>query len=141
MQERQILQPRTVLTIGTFSPPHIGHAILFKESERYGDKLVVGINSDEFVEQYKGFKPEYSFEEREHLIRMLGYETIRNISAGRECIEAVRPSVLTIGSDWANKDYYKQIDVTQDYLDENGITMVYIPRVGTISSTELRQRL
>lgn len=129
-----------VLTIGTFSPPHLGHAYLFRECERYGE-LVVGINSDEFVEAYKGFKPEYDYAERELLIRSLGYQTIKNCSAGRECIEAVRPKVLAVGSDWAVRDYYKQIDVTQDYLDQNGITMVYIPRVGTLSSTELRGRL
>lgn len=142
MRRHKRLQPeRVVLTMGTFSPPHIGHAILLHECERYGDWVVVGVNSDEFVEQYKGFKPEYSYEEREYLIRMLGYEVIKNSSAGRDCIEQVKPDVIAIGSDWATKDYYKQIDVTQDYLDQNNITMIYIPRVGTISSTELRQRL
>jgi len=135
------LPERTVLTIGTFSPPHLGHAYLFKECERYGDKVIVGINSDEFVEQYKGKTPEYSYDERELLIRALGYETIKNSSAGRECIEAVGPDVLVVGSDWARKDYYAQIDVTQDYLDEKRISMVYIPRIGTLSSTELKGRL
>lgn len=131
---------RRVLTIGTFSPPHLGHAYLFKECERYG-RLTVGINSDEFVESYKGKVPEYSFEERELLIRALGYETIKNSSAGRECIEEALPDVLVIGSDWARKDYYKQIDVTQDYMDANSITMVYLPRIGTLSSTEIKSRV
>lgn len=135
------MSERKVLTMGTFSPPHLGHAYLFKECERYGESVVVGINSDEFVEEYKGFRPEYSYEEREQLIRALGYETIKNSSAGRECIEAVRPDVIAVGSDWARKDYYSQIDVDQDYLDLHRISLVYIPRVGTLSSTELRQRL
>lgn len=132
---------RRVLTIGTFNSPHIGHAILLKECERYGDRVIVGINSDEFVETYKGHRPEYVYEEREYLIRALGYETIKNCSAGRELIEEVQPQVLVIGGDWARKDYYGQIDVSQDYLDANHITMVYVPRIGTISSTELRERM
>ena len=131
---------RTVLTIGTFSPPHLGHAYLFKECERYGDRVVVGVNSDEFVEAYKSKKPEYSFKEREFLIRALGYETIKNTSSGRICIDQVNPDVLVIGSDWARKDYYAQIDVDQDYMDDNQIAMVYIPRIGSLSSTEIRMR-
>lgn len=132
---------RTVLTIGSFDTPHIGHAILLKECERYGDRVVVGVNSDEFIEQYKGELPIYKYEERAALISRLGYEVLKNCSAGRELIEQVEPDVLVIGSDWARKNYYEQIDVTQDFLDENQIAMVYIPRFGSVSSTEMKGRL
>lgn len=64
-----------------------------------------------------------------------------NDSAGRELIDLIKPDVLAIGSDWARKDYYAQIDVDQDYMDENRISMLYIPRVGTLSSTELKSRV
>ena len=130
---------RTVLTIGTFDTPHLGHAYLFKECERYGT-LTVGVNSDEFVESYKGQRPIYEYGERTMLISSLGYQVLKNCSAGRELIDEVAPDVLAIGSDWAKKDYYAQIDVDQDYLDERRITMVYIPRLGTLSSTELKAR-
>lgn len=132
---------RRVLTVGSFDTPHMGHAYLLRESERYGDELVVGINSDEFIEEYKGQKPEYSYEERSEVILALGYTVIKNSSAGRELILKVNPDVITIGSDWARKDYYSQIDVDQDFLDLHGITMVYIPRIGTLSSSELKGRL
>jgi glycerol-3-phosphate cytidylyltransferase len=134
------MSERTVLTIGTFDTPHIGHAYLFRECERFG-KLVVGINSDEFVEKYKGRRPLFSYEERSTLISTLGYTVIKNSSAGRECIEQVNPDILAIGSDWARKDYYSQIDVDQDFMDENNITMIYIPRVPNISSTEIKSRV
>jgi len=71
----------------------------------------------------------------------LGYRTVKNESAGRELIELEKPDFLVIGSDWAVKDYYAQIDVTQDYLDENDITMVYVPYTRGISSTELKRRV
>lgn len=131
---------RTVLTIGTFDTPHMGHAYLFKECEKYGDVLIVGINTDKFVLEYKGAYPIYREFERLALIQALGYEAKANHSAGRELIDAVEPDVLAIGSDWARKDYYAQIDVDQDYMDRNRIAMVYIPRVGTLSSTELKNR-
>ena len=128
---------RTALTIGTFDLTHAGHAHLFRECERLG-RVVVGINSDEFVESYKGQRPLYEYAKREQLIRALGYETIMNTSAGRDCIEAVKPDYLVIGSDWARRNYYSQIDVDQDFMDENGISMVYVPRIGTISSSEIK---
>lgn len=130
---------RTVLTIGTFDTPHMGHAILLKECEKYG-RVEVGINTDDFVEKYKGKRPLYTESERMNLIVSLGYKCWFNRSAGRELIEFVQPSILAIGSDWARKDYYAQIDVNQDFMDENRIAMLYIPRVGTLSSTELKSR-
>lgn len=131
---------RFVLTIGTFDTPHMGHAVLLKECERYGS-VVVGVNTDEFVEMYKGKKPLYTLQERRSIIQSLGYTTLSNESAGRNLISKVRPAVLAIGSDWARKDYYSQIDVDQDYLDRMGIAMLYIPRIGSLSSTELKLRV
>lgn len=118
----------------------MGHAFLFKECEKYGDRVVVGINGDGFVLQYKGKLPAYMFLERQDIIAALGYETRLNSSPGRALIEEVKPDVLAIGSDWARKDYYAQIDVDQDFMDERRIAMLYIPRVGTLSSTELKAR-
>lgn len=100
----------------------------------------MGVNSDDFVAKYKGKKPTYSYFERATLIQSLGYEVMPNLSAGQVLILTVKPNVLAIGSDWARKDYYAQIDVDQDFMDDHRITMVYIPRVGTLSSTELKNR-
>lgn len=130
---------RTVLTIGTFDTPHMGHAYLFKECEKYGE-VIVGVNTDQFVEDYKGQSPLYDWKERCNIIRAMGYHTMPNDSAGRELIQTVRPNVLAIGSDWARKNYYGQIGVTQDWLDQLRISMLYIPRIGTLSSTELKER-
>jgi glycerol-3-phosphate cytidylyltransferase len=59
----------------------------------------------------------------------------------REAIEAVQPDLIVIGSDWARRDYYKQMGFTQDWLDERGIGLCYIPYTHGISSTEIKQRL
>lgn len=131
---------RTVLTIGTFDTPHLGHAYLFKECARYG-YLSVGVNTDEFVYRYKGKYPLYNENERAQMIRDLGYTVWFNHTAGKDLIIKLAPDTLAIGSDWARKDYYAQIDVDQDFMDENRITMIYIPRVGTLSSTELKSRV
>lgn len=102
---------------------------------------MVGVNTDEFVLAYRGVPPLFSYDERRKLVEALGYEVVPNPSAGRETIAMVEPSVLAIGSDWARKDYYAQIDVDQDFLDSRGISMVYIPYTKGISATEIRSRV
>jgi len=130
-----------VLTIGTFAVPHIGHAAFLRASERFGE-LEVGVNSDAFVSRYKGEPPLFTEDERLAIMRSLGYPCHLNDGPGRDLIDTVLPDVLTIGTDWATRDYLAQIDVTQDWLDERGITIAYVPmRPIGISSTELVRRI
>lgn len=129
------------LTIGTFDTPHAGHAHLFKQCELYADEVVVGVNSDEFVAEYKGQRPLFTYEERSSIISGLGYTVMKNSSAGRELIEEVEPDLLVIGSDWARRDYYAQIDVDQDFMDSMGIAMLYIPRNIDLSSSMIKDRV
>ena len=132
---------KLLLTMGTFDVPHIGHAIFLKKCEAYTRRIVVGVNTDEFVEKYRGKPPVFPYIERLSLIADLGYEVRPNKSAGRELIVDVQPDIIAIGSDWARKDYYKQIDVDQDFLDTMGIDMLYLPYTKGVSSTDLKGRL
>jgi glycerol-3-phosphate cytidylyltransferase len=129
-----------VLTLGTFGVPHMGHAAFLRRSEAFG-QLTVAINSDAFVERYKGSRPPFTEDERLAIVAALGYPVVLNDGPGREVIEALRPDVITIGTDWARRDYLAQIDVTQDRLDALGITIAYVPvRPAGISSTEIARR-
>jgi hypothetical protein len=56
-------------------------------------------------------------------------------------IEMINPDYIVIGSDWAKKDYYKQMGFDQFWLDEKGIGLVYVPYTKAISSTEIKKRL
>lgn len=132
---------RTLLTVGTFDVPHVGHAAFLRKCEAFADRVIVGVNTDEFVRAYKGQGPLYRTAERLALIAELGYPVVRNGSAGRELIEQVEPDVLAIGSDWARRDYYAQIDVDQDFLDSRNISMVYIPYTPGVSTSAIKERL
>lgn len=129
-----------VLTIGTFDTPHLGHASFLRQCEFLG-LVTVGLNSDAFVKKYKGVKPVFNFRERKALIKRMGYEVYANTDSGATLIKKLRPEYLVIGSDWARKDYYAQIGITQDELDELDITLVYVPYTKGISTTELKRRL
>jgi len=130
----------TLLTIGTWDLPHVGHATFLRRCERFADEVVVGVNSDAFVAAYRGKPSLFSFEERCILIGGLGYRCLENDGPGRELILRTWPQVLAIGSDWARKDYHAQIDITQDELDERGIALLFLPYTQGISSTELKAR-
>lgn len=131
----------TLLTIGSFDVPHAGHAAFLRRCEAFADRVIVGVNTDDFIRSYKKTAPLYRTAERLALISELGYPVVRNESAGRELIEQIEPDVLAIGSDWARKDYYTQVDVDQDFLDSRGIAMVYIPYTAGISSSAIKDRV
>lgn len=60
----------TVLVTGGFDPLHSGHIAYFKAAKKLGDKLVVGVNSDEWLTRKKG-RPFMPFEERCDIIKEL----------------------------------------------------------------------
>lgn len=138
----------TVLTVGTFDLLHYGHIRLFqrcRELAGENGKVVVGVNSDDFIARYKHAAPIMSYKEREFALLQLPFidEVVEN-KAGEDSkmiIEQVQPNLIVIGSDWARKDYYKQMSFTQDWLDERDISLCYVPYTKDISTTEIKQRL
>lgn len=129
-----------VLTIGTFDVPHIAHARLFQRCEQLGH-VVVGVNSDAFVLQYKRRACIFSQDERMALIEELGYEVELNDGPGIDLIDRIRPDYLVIGSDWLSKDYLKQIGVSVQFLEERDISLVYVRYTPGISTTIIKERL
>lgn len=57
----------TVLVTGGFDPLHSGHIEYFKEAKKLGNKLVVGLNSDEWLTNKKG-KPFMPLNERMEIV-------------------------------------------------------------------------
>ena len=133
-----------VYTGGTFDLPHRGHYRLLKRAAEIG-KVVVALNTDEFIEKYKGKPPILTYEERKEALLACRWvdEVVPNVGGTDSTIsiEMVKPDYVLIGSDWARKDYYKQMGFTQDWLDERGIGLIYIPYTEGISTTEIKKRI
>jgi len=131
--------------MGSFDMLHPGHLGLFNWCRNIAGpsgRVWVAVNSDDFVTRFKT-APRYNEDERMALVRGLQAVDgviLNNGKDQRTLIKSVTPHILLIGSDWARKDYLKQIDVTQDWLDEQNIALIYVPRTGDWSSTELRAR-
>ena len=61
---------KVVLVTGGFDPLHSGHIAYLTAAKKLGDKLVVGINSDEWLTRKKG-KPFMPLRERISIISAL----------------------------------------------------------------------
>jgi len=137
-----------VYTGGTFDLFHAGHVNLLKRCKEIAGELgsvVVSLNTDEFIKEYKGKSPIVSFSDRMAVLKACKYvdQVIANSGGAdsKPTILQVNPNIVAIGTDWAKKDYYKQMQFTQDWLDEKNISLIYIPYTKGISSTEIKTRL
>lgn len=94
---------KVVAVSGGFDPVHIGHIRLFENARSLGGRLLVLLNSDEFLLKKKGyiFMP---FEERKTVIESIRYvdkviPVIDNDNTVRQTLRNVRPDVFAIGGD------------------------------------------
>jgi glycerol-3-phosphate cytidylyltransferase len=126
--------PTTVITYGTFDMFHVGHLRLLKRMSALGDRIIVGVSTDEFNAR-KGKKALIPFEERKEIIESLS------------CVDLVIPEneweqkpddirrhdvdLFVMGDDWAGK-----FDHLLKYC-----RVRYLERTNGVSSTELRESL
>lgn len=61
---------RIVVVSGGFDPIHSGHIAMFRQASTYGDKLIVGVNSDNWLTRKKG-KPFMNIEERRTIVQSI----------------------------------------------------------------------
>jgi len=63
---------KIVVVSGGFDPIHSGHIEYFKSAKEYGEKLIVALNSDEWLERKKGkyFMP---YQERSVIVSSISY--------------------------------------------------------------------
>lgn len=135
-------------TGGTFDIFHSGHTRFLKACRRLaGDdgKVVVALNTDAFIQAYKGKSPIMSFDERKEILLGCRFvdSVVPNVAGAdsKPTIIQVQPDLIVIGDDWAKKDYYAQMQFTQAWLDARLIQLVYVPYTEGISTTELKQRI
>jgi glycerol-3-phosphate cytidylyltransferase len=132
-------------TGGTFDLFHAGHVNFLKNCRKIAAKIVVSLNTDEFIESYKGKPPVCSYADRKAILESCVYvdEVIENVGGAdsKPSILQVKPNIIAIGTDWAKKDYYAQMQFTQQWLDKHDILLVYIPYTEHVSTTLLKQRV
>jgi glycerol-3-phosphate cytidylyltransferase len=136
---------KKLYTGGTYDLFHYGHVNFLRQCSMLADEVIVSLNTDEFIKSYKGSAPILSYKERERSLRECKYVTnvIPNVGEqdSKQAINLVKPNIIAIGDDWAKKDYYKQMQFTQQWLDENNIILVYMAYTQGISTSEIKKRI
>lgn len=130
-----------VFTNGCFDLLHIGHTRYLDEAKQLGERLVVGINSDESVRQLaKGAnRPIVPDAQRAEVIAALecvDYVILFDEPDPLNLIKAIQPNVLVKGGDWTPERI-----VGKDFVEERGGCVRTIPLVPDISTTTIIQRI
>tara|TARA_Y100000310_G_scaffold341616_1_gene441345 strand:- start:2736 stop:3143 length:408 start_codon:yes stop_codon:yes gene_type:complete len=100
---------KIVFTNGCFDILHRGHIELFKYARSLGDKLIVGVDSDDKVQNDKGrTRPFNCLIDRMEILRSIKYiDEVKSFNVRQELedlIKVVTPDILIVGSDWRNKE-------------------------------------
>ncbi|HBE78823.1 MAG TPA: D-glycero-beta-D-manno-heptose 1-phosphate adenylyltransferase [Firmicutes bacterium] len=133
-------QRRVVLTNGCFDILHAGHLRTFKEAKKFGDVLIVGLNSDQSIRGLKGeTRPIIPQSERLELLAALepiDFVTLFEETTAIHLIELIKPQVYVKGGDYT-LDSLPEKDVLIRYQVE----VKFIPLVAGISTTEMVKRI
>ena len=96
-----------VFTNGCFDIIHSGHLDLLKEARSYGDKLIVGLNSDKSIRKLKGpDRPIIGQSERKKILSALKFVDeviIFNEENPLKLIKKLKPSILVKGADYSKE--------------------------------------
>ena len=126
---------KTVFTNGCFDILHRGHLEYLKESAFFGDRLIVGINSDDSVKKLKGStRPVNSQEDRKFALECLSFVDkvyIFDEQTPYELIKYIKPDMITKGGDY----------ISDDVIGNNLAKVKIIPLTKGYSTTKFIERI
>ena len=131
----------TVYTVGTFDLLHVGHLALLEYCKTLGDKLVVGVASDEVVNSYKPNVPVIPLIQRMAMLKALqcvddviSYDKLEYVSNCKK----LDIDIFVIGEDWGDKPHNIAVE---EYLKSIGKDIIQIRYSPQTSSTKIKQNV
>ncbi len=127
---------KRIITYGTFDLLHYGHINLLRRAKALGDYLIVVISSDEFNWNEKHKKCYFTYEQRKALVEAIRYVDLvipeESWAQKRTDMHEYHIDTFVMGDDWKGKF---------DFLKEEGVEVVYLPRTPEISSSQIKKDL
>lgn len=131
---------RIVFTNGCFDILHAGHSRYLSAARAEGDVLIIGLNSDQSVQQIKGtLRPIIEAKQRAEVLAGLGcvdYLVLFDEPDPLKLIRTIEPDVLVKGADWAEKDI-----IGGDIVKNRGGAVKRIRLLPDISTTVIIERI
>lgn len=125
---------KTIITFGTYDLLHVGHIRLLSRARALGDRLVVGVSSDQLNLSKKNKYPEFSEQERMEIISMIkGVDEVfleESLELKDSYLREYGADILVMGDDWLGKfDHLQTI-----------CQVIYLPRTPSISTSAIIEK-
>lgn len=127
-------------TTGVFDMFHIGHLNIIRRAKEQCEFLIVGVSTDEVVNDYKHHLPVIPYEQRSAIVAACRYvdRVVPQVSMDKFAAwEELKFDVMFHGSEWQGTELYNEYERR---FGEVGVQVVYLPHTDGISSTMLRER-
>ena len=125
-------------TQGTFDTLHYGHVRLLRNAKNNCDYLIVGVNSDKLVQEYKHTDTIIKEDERLEIVKSIKYVDEAHIVDSLDKISKAsvfRFDLIFIGDDWKGSQRWTD---TENELKKLGIKVVYLKHTDGISTTMIK---
>ena len=128
-------------TQGTFDLFHVGHLNLIEKAKEQCDYLIVAVNGDKLVRQYKGKNVNIPQQDRARIVGALKAVDQACVAYTLDKTMAHKKynfDVIFIGDDWKGNPRWKE---TEEEMKRLGVEVVYLPHTNGISTTQLLQQI
>lgn len=130
---------RLIFTNGCFDILHRGHVQVLVEARELGDRLLVGLNSDDSVRRLKGpgrpLQPELDRAACLAALECVDAVVVFDEDTPAELIAALQPDIMAKGGDYAPGQLSER-----EVVEAGGGKVIILPYIEGHSTTELLER-
>lgn len=128
-------------TDGVYDLFHVGHLNMIETARKQCEYLIVGVHSDEVVNQYKHRYPIIAEADRARIIGSIkGVDkvVINDVRDKLTLLERYHFNVVFIGDDWKGTERWNNFE---KILGERNVDVIYVPYTQGISTTDIKKRI
>lgn len=133
------IKEKKVLVGGCFDILHYGHVKFLKSAKKEGDKLIVALESDEFIKKNKERKPFHNQKERAFILSCLDcvdwiimLPKFKNSTDYDQLVQLIKPDVIAVSQ--GDPFYHKKKKQAKKY---NAQVKIVTPLYRKFSSTKI----
>lgn len=132
---------RVGYTQGTFDLFHVGHLNIINNAKKQCDYLIVGVNSDRLVKEYKNKQTNINENDRAKIVKSIKgvKKVIITETLDKLRIHDIIPfEAIFIGDDWKGNSRWEK---TKNDLANIGVDVIFLPHTDGISTTDLTNKI